>query len=126
MYDQIAKLLWIVLWSTDKTVKEKTGKHIHQHAADFAVKCWERWTNWSRQYLDSHPNYKEIFIRATNIAAATKRAINMGMKFVRVEIFGLPVNSPSPIVIKIEDVPLDNIRGIQSRAKTNPILAMRY
>lgn len=93
---------------------------------DFVVKCWERWTNWAKQYLDSHPNYKEIFISAANIAAATKRAMDLGMKFVRVEIFGLPDNSPRPIVIKNEDVPLDNIRGIQSRADTNPILAMRY
>lgn len=70
MYDQLGKLLgktiWAagaaaVAWYADKKVKEKTGKHIHQHAADFVAKLWRRLKDWALKYLDDHPAVKKVY-----------------------------------------------------------------
>ena len=85
MYDQLGKLLGkavfaagaaALAWCADKYVKNKTGKHIHQHAADFVAKLWRRLKNWARKYLDDHPSVQKVYISSrSQLSSATVRRL---------------------------------------------------
>lgn len=134
MYDQIAKLLWkgavavavgAAAWYADKKITEKTGKHIHQHAADFVKRMWARLKNWAENYLAEHPNARNVYISAISVAAAIKRAKNAGEQFFKVKILGEEDNATSPKVLLVENVSLEQADNILRQAKEEPILAMR-
>jgi hypothetical protein len=134
MYDQIAKLLWkgavavavgAAAWYADKKVKEKTGKHIHEHAADFVKKMWSRLKNWAANYLSEHPRVRKVYTSAISVAAAIKRAKNAGENFIKVKVFGAEDNATGAKVILEEEVPLEQADNVLQQAKEEPILAMR-
>ena len=115
----------VAAWYADKYVKEKTGKHIHEHAVDYVKALWARLKNWARQYLAEHERIQTIYSSAVSIAAAAKRAQNSGLKTVKVKLFGLEENKPEAKVVREEDVDLPDIGEVLEQAKKEPILAMR-
>ncbi len=115
----------VAAWYADKYVKEKTGKHIHEHAVDYVKALWARLKNWARQYLAEHERIQKIYSSAVSIAAAAKRAQNSGLKTVKVKLFGLEENKPEAKVVREEDVDLPDIGEVLEQAKKEPILAMR-
>lgn len=115
----------VAAWYADKYVKEKTGKHIHEHAVDYVKALWARLKNWARQYLAEHERIQKIYLSAVSIAAAAKRAQNSGLKTVKVKLFGLEENKPEAKVVREEDVDLPDIGEVLEQAKKEPILAMR-
>lgn len=132
MYDQIAKMLWkgavavavgAAAWYADKKVKEKTGKHIHQHAADYVRKMWSRLKNWAENYLSTHPGTRKVYLSAVSIAAAIKRAKNKTERFIKVKIFAQDNEAFQSRVIKEEDVPLEQADDVLQQAKEEPVLA---
>lgn len=112
-------------WYADKYVKEKTGKHIHEHAVDYVKALWARLKNWASKYLAEHEHIQKIYLSATSIAAAAKRAKNSGMKAVKIKIFGMDETAPKAAVIREEEVDLSQSDGVLEQARTEPILAMR-
>ena len=116
----------VAAWYADKYVKEKTGKHIHEHAVDFVKSLWNRLKNWAQQYLSQHKTVRKVYTSTVSIMAATKRAYNKGERFVKVKIFGQTYDGPRAKVIKDEEVPIDQIGGVVNQAKTAPVLAMRH
>jgi MoxR-like ATPase len=131
MIDQVFKLAAAAgaaaaAWYADKYVKEKTGKHIHEHAVDYVKALWTRLKDWASKYLAEHERIRKVYLSAVSIAAAAKRARDAGQKFVRIKIFGQPIDNPTPKVIREEEVDLSQIDGFLQQAKTEPVLAMRY
>ena len=130
MINQIFKIAGVAAaavaaWYTDKYVKEKTGKHIHEHALDYAQKLWARLKNWASKYLAEHERVRKVYLSAVSIAAAANRALDAGVKHVRLKIFGQLADKPTPIIIREEDVDLSQMDGILRQAKNEPVLAMR-
>lgn len=115
----------VAAWYADKYVKEKTGKHIHEHAVDYVKALWARLKNWARQYLAEHERIRKVYLSPINIASAAKRALNEGMKTVKIKVFGQEANERKPTVIREEEVDLSQIAGVLEQAKSNPVLAMR-
>lgn len=116
----------VAAWYADEKVKEKTGKHIHEHVVDWLKVFWNRLREWARNYLAQHDRVRKIYLSPINIAAAAKRALNDGVQKVRVKIFGQSVDSKaSETTLAYEDVPLDQISGVLEQAKREPILAVR-
>ena len=116
----------VAAWYTDKYVKKKTGKHIHQHVIGFVEKLWARWKAWAAKYLAEHPRVQTVFLDAVDIAATIKRAKDKGAQSFKFHIFGVQKNATQGKVIAEEDVPLDQAGQTLARAKKEPILAMRY
>ena len=112
-------------WYADKYVKEKTGKHIHEHAVDFVKNLWNRLKRWANQYLDEHPQVKEVYISAVNAAASIKRARNAGLEWFELKVFGKEPNATKSRVIKEETVALDQADAVLETAKTESVLACR-
>ncbi len=112
-------------WYTDKYVKEKTGKHIHEHAIDFVKSLWNRLRRWANKYLDEHPKVKEVYISAVSVAAAIKRAKNAGQEWFELKVFGKEPRAKQSRVIKEETVTLDEADAVLETAKTEAILAQR-
>lgn len=134
MYDQIAKLLWkgavavvvaVAACYADKKVKEATGKHIHQHAADFVKKMWARLKNWAENYLAEHPDVQKIYLSAASIAASIKRATNNAEDFIAVKLFGKEYNRYECRVIKEENVTLEQADYVLQQANEDPTLALK-
>jgi MoxR-like ATPase len=130
MIDQIFKLAGAAAaaaaaWYVDKRVKEKTGKHIHEHAVDYVKALWKRLKNWAAQYLAEHKRIGKIYLSAVNIAAAAKRARNAGMKAARIKIFGQEAGVPQAKVIREEEVEISQIDDFLQQAKSEPVLALR-
>lgn len=114
----------VAAWYADEKVKEKTGKHIHEHVVDWLKVFWNRLREWARNYLAQHDRVKKIYLSPIDIAAAAKRALNDGVQKVRVQIFGQSVDSKASKIAD-EDVPLDQISGVLEQAKREPTLAVR-
>lgn len=112
-------------WYADKYVKEKTGKHIHEHAVDYVKALWARLKNWALKYLAEHDRVQKIYLSTVSIAAAAKRAQNAGMKNVKVKIFAREANESQPRVLREEDVDLSRIAEVLEHAKNEPVLAMK-
>lgn len=112
-------------WYADKKVKEKTGKHIHEHAAEYVKKLWSRLKDWAQGYLQTHEKVRKIYLSAVSVAASIKRAQNAGVRVVKVKVFGIEDNAPKALVIKEEDVPLDEAGEVLEKARTDNILAIR-
>lgn len=128
MIDQIAKGIFALgvaaaAWYTDKYVKQKTGKHIHEHAVDFATKLWRRMKNWASRYLSEHPRIRKVYLSAVSIAAEIKKAKNRSRDFVQIKIFGKEASSTKHIFT--EDIPLAEAQTVLRRAKTEAVLAQR-
>ena len=115
----------VAAWYADKYVKEKTGKHIHEHAVDYVKALWARLKNWALKYLAEHERVRKIYLSATSIAAAAKRAQNEGLKKVKVKVFGREINESQSKVIREEDVDLSRIAEVLEQAKNEPVLAVR-
>ena len=112
-------------WYADKYVKEKTGKHIHEHAVDYVKALWSRLKNWALKYLAEHQHIQQIYLSAVSIAAAAKRAQNERLKTVKVKLFARQANQAQSKVVREEDVDLSQIPGVLAQAKAEPVLAMR-
>ena len=127
MLDQLVKIAvaGIAAYAADRFVKNKTGKHIHEHAVDFVTIMWQRLKNWAAQYLSGHPQVRKVYLSAVSIAAEIKKAKNQGLQFVRVKVFGKETVVPSAKVIKEEEVSLDEIGAVLQQAKTDPVLAQQ-
>lgn len=121
----IAASAAVAAWYADKKVKERTGKHIHEHAVDFIRSLWARLRNWASKYLAEHESVCKVYLSAVSIAAAIKRAQNEGVKFFRMKVFAQEVRTPAPRVIKEETVTLDEADAVLQKAKTEAILAQR-
>jgi MoxR-like ATPase len=115
----------VAAWYADKYVKEKTGKHIHEHAVDYVKALWARLKNWARQYLAEHERIQKIYLSAVSIAAAAKRAQNEGLKTVKIKVFGQEANERKSVDLREEKVDLPDIGEVLEQAKKEPILAMR-
>ncbi len=131
MVDAIIKLAGlaaagVAAWYTDKYVKEKTGRHIHEHVVDFVKSLWNRLKNWAQQYLSEHEDVSKVYLSVMSIIAAKKRAMNDCMNNVKVKVFGQTYDSPRGKVLIDEEVPIDQIGGVLEQAKAAPVLAMRY
>lgn len=131
MIDQVFKLAAAAAaaaaaWYADKYVKEKTGKHIHEHAVDFVKNLWARLKNWAAQYLAEHERIQKVYLSAISIAAAAKRAQKKGLKFVRIKIFGQEIDAERQKILRNEDVDLSQIDEVMEQARREPILAMRH
>lgn len=116
----------VAAWYADKYVKETTGKHIHEHAIDFVKSLWNSLKSRASRYLDEHPTILKIYASAANFAAAIKRAMNDGISFVRLKIFGEEYGRQARPVIFEEDVPLDQAYSVQQQIDAAPVLAQRY
>ncbi len=116
----------VAAWYADKYVKEKTGKHIHEHAINFVKSLWNRLKNWAQQYLSEHEDVRKVYTSTVSIMAKMKRALNKGERFVRVKVFGQTYDGQRGKVLIEEDVPIDQIDGVIEQAKADPVLAMRY
>lgn len=112
-------------WYADKKVKEKTGKHIHEHAVDFIKSLWTRLKNWASKFLAEHESVRKVYLSAVSIAAAIKRAQNDGVKYFRMKVFAQKAATPAVRVIKEETVTLDEADAVLRTAKTEAILAQR-
>ena len=115
----------VAAWYADKYVKEKTGKHIHEHVIDFVKSLWARLRNWARQYLSTHEKVRKVYVSAISISAEWKKALNKGENFVRVKIFHQTFNNACGKHISEEQIPLDQVQGVIEQAKVAPVLAMR-
>ena len=115
----------VAAWYADKYVKEKTGKHIHEHVIDFVKSLWARLKNWAQQYLSQHENVRKVYVSSISIAAELKKALNNGENFVRVKIFHQDMDNTCGKYICEEQIPLDQVEGVIEQAKTAPVLAMR-
>lgn len=124
MLDQLVKIAiaGIAAYAADRFVKNKTGKHIHEHAVDFVKALWTRLKRWAQKYLADHPTVRKIYTSPINIAAEIKKAMNTGRDFVRVKVFGQEVSGARK-TIRTEDIPLDQAQAALDHAKTEPILA---
>lgn len=134
MYDQLAKLLWkgavavavgAAAWYADKQVKEKTGKHIHEHAAEYVKKLWSRLKKWASAYIHEHSTVEKVYISAANIAAAIKRAKDKGLKTFKMKVFAKEASVPEAHVVTEEDVDLDESDNVMEKARTDNVLAIR-
>ena len=112
-------------WYADKYVKEKTGKHIHQHAVDFVKSLWTRLKNWALTYLSEHERALVVYLSAVSIAAAIKKALNEGVKFFKVKVFAQEVGASATKIIKEETVTLDQADAVLETAKNESVLACR-
>ena len=126
MIDQLVKIAiaGIAAYAADRFVKNKTGKHIHEHAVDFVKALWTRLKRWAQKYLSEHPRIRKVYMSPINIAAAIKRATNTGLDFVRVKVFGQEVSGTRK-TIRTEDIPLDQAQAALDRAKTDSVLAQQ-
>lgn len=126
MIDQLVKIAiaGIAAYAADRFVKNKTGKHIHEHAVDFVKALWTRLKRWAQKYLSEHPRIRKVYTSPINIAAAIKRATNTGLDFVRVKVFGQEVSGTRK-TIRTEDIPLDQAQAALDRAKTDSVLAQQ-
>ena len=113
----------IATWFADKYMKEKTGKHIHEHVVDFIAALWDRLKNWAKQYLSEHPLIRKVYISAISVAAKIKQAQNKGMDFLKLKVFAKEKDSTKPKVIKEEEIPLSEALSVLERARTDCILA---
>lgn len=116
----------VAAWYADKIVKEKTGKHIHEHAIDFVKSLWNRLKNWAQQYLSEHEDVRKVYLSVMSIIAAKKRAMNDRMNTVKVKLFGQTNVGSRSKVISDTEIPLDQYDGVIEQAKADPVLAMRY
>ena len=114
----------VAAWYADKYVKEKTGKHIHEHAVDYVKSLWDRLKNWAQQYLSEHLNILKVYVCAVEILARMKRAYDCGEKIVKVQIFGKTYDNRTKLITE-EEVPIDQVKDVIKQAETNPVLAMR-
>ena len=126
MLDQLVKIAiaGIAAYAADRFVKNKTGKHIHEHAVDFVKALWTRLKRWAQKYLADHPTVRKIYTSPINIAAEIKKAMNKGRDFVRVKVFGQEVSGARK-TIRTEDIPLDQAQAALDHAKTDPVLAQQ-
>ena len=126
MIDQLVKIAiaGIAAYAADRFVKNKTGKHIHEHAVDFVKALWTRLKRWAQKYLSEHPRIRKVYTSPINIAAAIKRATHTGLDFVRVKVFGQEVSGTRK-TIRTEDIPLDQAQAALDRAKTDSVLAQQ-
>ncbi len=126
MLDQLVKIAiaGIAAYAADRFVKNKTGKHIHEHAVDFVKALWTRLKRWAQKYLADHPTVRKIYTSPINIAAEIKKAMNTGRDFVRVKVFGQEVSGARK-TIRTEDIPLDQAQAALDHAKTDPVLAQQ-
>lgn len=126
MLDQLVKIAiaGIAAYAADRFVKNKTGKHIHEHAVDFVKALWTRLKRWAQKYLADHPTVRKIYTSPINIAAEIKKAMNTGRDFVRVKVFGQEVSGARK-TIRTEDIPLDQAQAALDRAKTDSVLAQQ-
>lgn len=113
----------VVTWFADKYIKEKTGKHIHEHVVDFVSTLWNRLKNWAEQYRSEHPLVNKIYVSAINAAATIKRAQNKGKDFFKLKVFAKEKDSTKAKVIKEEEIPLSEALSVLERARTDCILA---
>lgn len=127
MLDQLVKaaVLAVVAYAADRFVKNKTGKHIHEHAIDFATKLWRRLKAWASRYLRNHPRVRKVYLSAVSIAAEIKKAKDQGLQFVRIKVFGKDPVVPTAKVIKDEKVSLGEVDAVLQKAKTEAVLAIR-
>lgn len=130
MINQIVKLAIAAgtaaaVWYTDKYVKQKTGKHIHEHAVDFVKKLWSRLKRWASAYLSEHESARKVYLSAVSVAASIKRARNDGVKYFRLKVFAQEDGAPKPRVIKEETVTLDEADAVLETAKKEAVLAYR-
>ncbi len=134
MYDQIAKLLWkgavavavgAAAWYADKKVKEKTGKHIHEHAAEYVRKLWFRLKQWASDYINEHPTVQKVYISAVSVAAAIKRAKDKGERYFKLKVFAKEADVQAASVVSEEEVDLDESGNIMEKARTDNVLAIR-
>ena len=115
----------VAAWYADKKVKERTGRHIHEHAVDFAKKLWAGLRNWAEGYLAEHETILKIYTSAIQLAAAIKQAQNKGEEMVKMRIFGKEIHKPAPKVISDDPIPLSEALAMLDEVKRNPVLAMR-
>ena len=113
----------IVTWFADKYIKEKTGKHIHEHVVDFVSALWNHLKNWAEQYLSEHPFIRKVCISAISVAATIKRAQNKGMDSFKLKVFAKEKDSTKAKVIKEEEIPLSEAQSVLERARADCILA---
>lgn len=126
MLDQLVKITIaaIAAYAADRFVKNKTGKHIHEHAIDFVKALWTRLKRWAQKYVSEHPRIRKVYTSAISIAAEIKKAKNMGLDFVRIKVFGQEVSGTKK-TIRTEDIPLDQAQAALDRAKTDSVLAQQ-
>ena len=116
----------VAAWYADKKVKERTGRHIHEHAVDFAKKLWAGLRNWAEGYLAEHETIRKIYTSPIQLAAAIKRAQNKVEEMVRVKIYGEDIRKTKPRVVRDDTIPLTDALALVPEIKQNPVLAMRY
>lgn len=115
----------VAAWYADKKVKERTGRHIHEHVVSFAKELWGRLRNWAEYYLSQHETVRKIYTSAIQLAAAIKRAKNKGEEIVRMKIFGEEIHKPAPTIILDDPIPLSEALATLDEVKRNPVLALR-
>ncbi len=127
MLDQLVKITiaGIAAYAADRFVKNKTGKHIHEHAVDFVKKLWTRLRRWASAYLSEHESARKVYLSAVSVAASIKRARNDGVKYFRLKVFAQEDGVPKPRVIKEETVTLDEADAVLETAKKEAVLAYR-
>lgn len=130
MIDLVFKALGVVAagvaaWYADEKLKEKTGKHFHEHVVDWLKAFWSRLKEWAQNYLAQHDRVRKIYVSALGIAATAKKALKAGAEKVHINIFGQSVDSKKPIVVEDEEIPLEQVGSLLEQAKREPILAMR-
>jgi len=127
MLDQLVKIAiaGIAAYAADRFVKNKTGKHIHEHAVDFVKKLWTRLKHWASAYLSEHESARKVYLSAVSVAASIKRARNDGVKYFRLKVFAQEDGAPKPRVIKEETVTLDEADAVLETAKKEAVLAYR-
>lgn len=128
MIDLIVKLgiaagTAVAVWYADKYVKQKTGKHIHEHAVDFVKTLWSHLKRWALAYLSKHESVRKVYLSAVSVAASIKRARNDGVKYFRLKVFAQEDGAPKPRVIKEETVTLDKADAVLETAKKEAVLA---
>jgi hypothetical protein len=116
----------VAAWYADKKVKEKTGRHIHEHAVDFVRELWGKLRNWAQSYLAEHETIRKIYASPIQLAAAIKRAQNKCEKMVRMKIYGEEIHKSSPVTLIDDPLPLPEALAMLSEVKRNPNLAIRY
>ena len=126
MLDQLVKIAiaGIAAYAADRFVKNKTGKHIHEHAVDFVKALWTRLKRWAQKYLSEHSRIRKVYTSAISIAAEIKKATNAGRDLVLVKVFGQEVSGTRK-TIRTEDIPLDQAQAALDRAKTDSVLAQQ-
>lgn len=102
----------VAYFAADEVTKRRTGKHIHQHAADWFQAFRQRWQEW----LKDNPDVRVLFfdpddLRNTvaglreTVASAYKR----GRKEVKAKLFGLDERNECRVIGDAE-VSLDQLR----------------